>query len=291
MGGWHDELRDQGIIALLNLPGSRLLLGPWKHCSNPGFALLEEVHRFFDTYLKGLDTGLAREPRVHYFTMSDAGGAWHSASTWPVAGTRTERWYLEPHRMLERARPSAVSQASFTVHTAVGCPGAGVGPFMQPCHLEGQGLSVRSAPLPRDLIVTGNPVVRLVLSADRADVSVFAYLEDVSPREQVTVITEGRLKASLRAEASPPFAVPGTPWHRSYAADVALLQPGEPVTLRFDLLPTSYVLPRGHRLQLTIMGADYRERGRDPALEGAHISVQSAPADPAWLDLPVAPAS
>ena len=25
MGGWHDELRDQGIIALLNLPGSRIL--------------------------------------------------------------------------------------------------------------------------------------------------------------------------------------------------------------------------------------------------------------------------
>ena len=57
MGGWHDELRDQGIIALLNLPQSRILIGPWKHCQNPGFELLQEIHRFFDTYLKGCRPG------------------------------------------------------------------------------------------------------------------------------------------------------------------------------------------------------------------------------------------
>ena len=57
MGGWHDELRDQGVIALLNIPRSRILIGPWKHCANPGFELLQEIHRFFDTYLKGIAYG------------------------------------------------------------------------------------------------------------------------------------------------------------------------------------------------------------------------------------------
>ena len=146
-----------------------------------------------------------------------------------------------------------------------------------------------SAVLDRDLVITGNPVISLPIRADRPDVNVFAYLEDRGPDQQVTVITEGRLKASLRALAQPPFKVPGTPWHRAYAADVQPLVAAATATLEFDLLPTSYRLPKGHRLQVTVMGADYRERGRDPKLEGAVIRVLSSASGQAWLDLPVLP--
>ncbi len=288
MGGWHDELRDQGVIALLNIPQSRILLGPWKHCSNPGFELLQEIQRFFDTYLKDVNTGMLAEARIHYFTMDGtAAGEWHSARTWPVPGASMERWYIDPARALTRSSSTAPSQAAFTVHTDVQCPQGGVGPFMQPCHLDGHGLSIRSTRLRRDQIITGNPVVQLVLTADRPDVNVFAYLEDVSSSGEVTVITEGRLKASLRAESPPPFTVPGTPWHRAYAADAAMLVPHEAVVLHFDLLPTSYVVRRGHRIQLTVTGSDYRERARDPQLQGAQIVLQSSAKDPAWLDVPV----
>ncbi len=288
MGGWHDELRDQGIIALLNLPQSRILIGPWKHCANPGFELLQEIHRFFDTYLKDVNTGMPAEARVHYFTMdSTSTGEWHSARTWPVTGITLQRWYVDPARTLTPSRPVAASQATVTVHTDVQCPQGGVGPFMQPCHLAGQGLSIRSDPLTRDETITGNPVVRLVLTADRPDVNVFAYLEDVASTGEVTVITEGRLKASLRAEATPPFTVPGTPWHRAFATDAAVLAPHEAVVLHFDLLPTSYLVPKGHRIQLTVTGSDYRERGRDPQLEGARIVLRSSAGNPAWLDVPV----
>jgi predicted acyl esterase len=288
MGGWHDELRDQGLIALLNLPGSRVLIGPWRHCQNPGFELLQEMHRFFDTYLKGAALGLAGEPPVHYFTMAGAeGGRWQSAPTWPVPGMRMERWFVSTATALEQRAPGRAATRSFLVHTAVNCPDGGVGPFMQPCHTAGEGLSVRSGPLPADLTLTGNPVINLPISADRADANLFAYLEDVAPDNHLTVITEGRLKASLRAEATPPFTVPGTPWHRSYAQDTQPLQPGITATLHFDLLPTSYVVRAGHHLQLTVMGADYRERARDPRVEGTRITLSSAPANPAWVDLPV----
>jgi uncharacterized protein len=288
MGGWHDELRDQGLIALLNLPGSRVLIGPWRHCQNPGFELLQEMHRFFDTYLKGTALGLTGEPPVHYFTMDGAeGGRWKSSPTWPVPGMRMERWFVSTATALERRAPGRAAEGLFLVHTAVNCPDGGVGPFMQPCHAAGEGLSVRSGPLPADLTVTGNPVVNLPISADRADANLFAYLEDVAPDNRITVITEGRLKASLRAESAPPFTVPGTPWHRAYAQDAQPLQPGMTATLHFDLLPTSYVVRAGHHVQLTVMGADYRERARDPRVEGTRITLSSTPASPAWLDLPV----
>jgi hypothetical protein len=292
MGGWHDELRDQGLIALLNLPGSRALIGPWQHCQNPGFELLQEIHRFFDTHLKGMAAGLTAEPPVHYFTMDGRdGGRWKSAPTWPVPGMRLERWFVSTATTLETRAPARDVTGTFLVHTAVDCPMGGVGPFMQPCHTPGEGFSVRSAALSADLTITGNPVVNLPIRVDRADANLFVYLEDVAPDNHIVVITEGRLKASLRAEAPPPFAVPGTPWHRAYAQDVSPLKPGAVATLHFDLLPTSYIVRAGHRLQMTMMGADYRERGRDPGVEGTRIILSSTSANPAWLDLPLEPPS
>ncbi len=290
MGGWHDELRDQGLIALLNLPGARVLIGPWRHCQNPGFELLQEIHRFFDTYLKDMAVGLDTQPPVHYFTMDgDAEGSWKSAPTWPVPHMRLERWFIGA--ALARQAPARPFETAFVVHTDVNCPGGGVGPFMQPCHTAGEGLAVRSAPLPADLTLTGNPVVNLPIRTDRADANLFAYLEDVVPDGRIIVITEGRLKASLRAEATPPFSVPGTPWHRAYAQDASPVPPGELVTLHFDLLPTSYTVRAGHHLQLALMGADYRERARDPGVEGTRITLSSTPTSPAWLDLPLEPAA
>ncbi|MGH8217945.1 MAG: CocE/NonD family hydrolase C-terminal non-catalytic domain-containing protein [Steroidobacteraceae bacterium] len=147
------------------------------------------------------------------------------------------------------------------------------------------GASLASAPLPQALEVTGNPIVTLQIAAEGRDANIFAYLEDVPPDGQVQVITEGRLKASLRALNPPPFRVPGTPWHCSYAADARALEPDQPVTLHFDLMPTSYIVPRGHRIQLTITGADDRERNRDPKESGMRIDVSSTPASPSYIEL------
>jgi putative CocE/NonD family hydrolase len=292
LGGWHDELRDQGMIALLNIPGSRILIGPWTHCMNGDFELLQEIHRFFDTYLKGIDTGLSKEPRIHYFTMDGAGGgAWHTAAHWPLADSHRDRLYFAPQNALGAALPAAASQSSFTVNGSVTCPNGGVGPFMQPCHLAGEGVSLATAPQARQLTITGNPVIGLQIRVDQSDANLFAYLEDVAPDGAITVITEGRLKASLRAEADPPFQVPGTPWHRSFQEDARPLVPGEAVALRFDLMPTSYRIPAGHRLQLTLTGADYRERARDSERAATHVSILSDAATPSYLDLPVMPAT
>jgi predicted acyl esterase len=288
LGGWHDELRDQGIITLLNVPNSRILIGPWKHCMNDGFALAEEIHRFFDTYLKGLPTNLADEPRVHYFLMHGASGAghWLSSATWPLAATQNVPLYLHEHAL--SAKPAArASQTRFSVSDKVSCPGSDLGPFMQPCHVEGEGASFQGESLKQALVVTGNPTARLEVSVDRSDADVFGYLEDVAPDGGVYVVTEGRLKASLRATATPPFKVPGTPWHRAYREDVSPLNIGERVELNFDLMPTSYVFERGHHVQLTVTGIDFRQRDRDPALSGEHVVVYSD----SVLNLPVQPSS
>jgi uncharacterized protein len=286
LGGWHDELRDQGIITLLNVPNSRIIIGPWKHCMNDGFPLFEEIHRFFDTYLKGVATNLANEPRVHFFTMDGATGEghWQSASAWPLAGSQPQTLYLRGHAL--SGKPAAhIAHTNFSVSEKVSCPGSDLGPFMQPCHVAGEGASFQGVTLKQDLTVTGNPILHLLASFDRSDADVFGYLEDVAPDGSVYVVTEGRLKASLRATASAPFAVPGTPWHRAYKEDASPLKSGERAQLDFDLMPTSYVFARGHHVQLTLTGIDFRQRDRDPSLSGEHAAVYSGSA----LSLPASP--
>lgn len=58
---------------------------------------------------------------------------------------------------------------------------------------------------------------------------------------------DGRLTPETPAEM---------PWHRSFAADAAPLPRGEPVELAFDLFPTSNLFDAGHRIRVTVTGAD-----------------------------------
>ncbi len=296
-GAWFDEFRDQGLVTLLNMPGSKILIGPWKHCENPGFTMAQEIHRFFDYHLKGIDTGIASEPKIHYFTMDDSSadvmsntpiaGTWHAVNTWPVSNTSLQRWYPGSNRQLATAAPKGAVREEFVVNTAIACPDAGSGSTVQPCHVKDAGLSFAGEALQRNVEVTGSAQVQLQVSADRKDANLFAYLEDVAPDGGIKVITEGRLKASLRALNPSPYQLPVPTWHRAYREDETLLAPGEAVTLQFEMMPTSYVFRKGHRIQLTITGADHRERARDEQLAGERITLQSAGTQLSYLDLPV----
>ncbi|UJW30233.1 CocE/NonD family hydrolase [Saccharothrix sp. AJ9571] len=284
IGGWRDELRGQGIASLLNVPGSRLLIGPWKHCENAGFALIEEAHRFFDRHLKGIDTGIDADPPIHYATPSsdrvDATGlTWKPATSWPTGGTPAP---LGGGGVLGSP---ATGPRGFTVSTGVRCPSdPGNGAVIQPCHIPGSGTGWTGPVLDRDTEITGTPVAELSMRVDRTDAHVFAFLEDVAPDGTTTVITEGRQQVSLRAEHPSPYALPeGVPWHRAWAADAAPVTPGETARVRFALLPTSYLVPAGHRVQLTVTGYDPRETGALPDADGSRLEFDG---DTSTLTLP-----
>jgi putative CocE/NonD family hydrolase len=287
-GGWRDELRDQGLNAHLSIPGSRVIVGPWKHCDSEGFALIEEMHRFFDRHLKDIDTGLNGDAPIHYFTVNaPAGSEWKSASAWPLPSQQSQPWFLTGGLLTGNAGKSG--PRSFAARADIACPEAGSGARIQPCHVAGSGVSSTGPVLRQAVEVTGNPLVSLWIASNRADANVFAYLEDVSPDGTVEVVTEGRLKASLRKTAISPWPLPaGVPWHRAYAEDAQPLTPGQPVQLEFAMMPTSWLFRPGHRIQITVTGADHRERLRDPA--PTTITLYGDKAHPARVTLPVIPA-
>jgi predicted acyl esterase len=290
VGGWRDEFRDQGFITHLNVPGSRILVGDWLHCENAGFALVEEAHRFFDHHLKGIDSGIAADPPIHYFTVGANGaGEWRAASSWPLAAAKPLNLYFARNELQLGRRSGSPLDVSFDVKYDVSCPNAGQGSQVQPCHVPGAGLSFATKPLDADMETSGHGLADLHVAAEAEDANIFLYLEDVAPDGTVTVVTEGRLKASLRKLDQAPWTLPGLPWHRAHAEDAQPLKAGQPVRLQFDILPTSYVFRKGHKVQLTVTGADHRERARDEKAQPPRIRLLSSAAAPSFVTLPVVP--
>jgi putative CocE/NonD family hydrolase len=286
VGGWRDELRDQGFIARMNVPGARLLIGDWLHCENDGFALVEEAHRFFDRYLKGIDTGIDREPPIHYFVIG--ANEWRSARDWPLPQATQVPFALTPAGLLQGATRGAALRRAFDADYTVTCAQSTTGARVQPCHVPGKGLSLAGKSLESPVEVTGHGLADLWIAADTPDANLFLLVEDLAPDGSVRVVTEGRLKASLRKLGEAPWALPpGVPWHRAFAEDAEPLAPGVPVRLQFDLLPTSYVFAKGHRIQFTLTGSDHRERARDPQAQPRQITLVSDAAHPSVVRLPI----
>jgi uncharacterized protein len=63
--------------------------------------------------------------------------------------------------------------------------------------------------------------------------------------------------------------------------------PGASMELSFAMLPTSYVFKAGHRVQLTVTGADHRERDRDPGIDGTTLTLRSSGLAASYIDLPL----
>lgn len=291
-GGWRDDLRAQGLTTYENLTGPRhIVIGPWGHCENGDFALLSEVHRFFDTYLKGAQTGLKAQDPIHYFTVNAPPGTeWRSAKAWPIQATPTSYWL---GKGLEARAPRGKGrETAFTVRYDVDCPSAKPGPGglltgAPPCPLAHAGPHFATSPLKADVEVTGDAVADLWVSSSATDGNVFVYLEDIAPDGAVTPVTDARLKASLRKVSKPAYANFGLPWHRSRQEDAAALNPGEPVRMTFAFLPTSYVFKAGHKIQISVAGADYRERDRTPVSPAPVVTLHNSADHPSAVTLPV----
>jgi len=254
-----DEPTSQMILAAANLD-AKLLVGPGTHCAPPpDFSLDAEVVRFFDHYLKGSDNGIDREPRHTWWVEQAAAGAhWQRSDALPGAAAQRQQWHLgmAGAGTLQRAAATAAA-LQFTVDYAVGSDEYFA--FWVESQ-DAHGPIFTSAPLTAPLHIEGYPLMKLRVAADREDVNVFAYLEEVDAAGKVEVLASGRLAASYRATAEAPYDTLGLPWHPGRTADRQLLVPGQAVDLEIALLPVSRVIPAGHRLRVSVTGADPRQR-------------------------------
>ena len=314
-GGWNDAFtRDQFLLwRNLTVP-KRLTVGRWSHSPKDKDLVKEEVVllaveslRWYDHWLKGLDTGLQAEDPIFYQVMrSPKAAEWKSAKDWPIADAAASDFYLGQGRSgsvasvndgrLQTSPPKAgqahdlftveYSATSGTTTRWDNAVGGGFGyPDMAANDLKG--LTYTTAPLTEDLQVTGTPVLRLWVASTATDADVFAYLEEVDPQGVSTYVTEGVLRASDRALGTAPYDNFGWPYHRGYPEDVQPLVPGQRVELVFEMQPTATVFDKGNRLRLTLTGAD-KDNAATPKLDPApELTVYRDKDRPSSLRLPV----
>ena len=317
--GWYEIFVTDAVLWFENYRGPQKLgIGAWPHAGMPDPDLMAErihlyaieQHRWFDYWLKGIDNGVLDEAPIHYAVMNDPGDwRWTSTDAWPPE-TTSRRLVLAPGASgsvasvndggLSPDAPSA--EAAFDEYrvdltTTTGTSSrwdnaVGAAPEMLYPDLretDAKSLTYTTPPLESDLTITGHPVVTLWVTSSQRDADFFVLLEEVDAAGSSRYVTEGVLRASHRALAEAPWDNLGLPFQRSYASDVQPL-PEAPAELKLDLHPTSTVFNAGHRLRLTVMGAD-RDNAEEVSEDPPTVRVYRSAAHPSSVELPIAEGS
>jgi predicted acyl esterase len=204
-----------------------------------GFDISIEHLRWFDYWLKGIDNGIMDEPLVFYEVANT--GERRQADQWPP--TAKEKSLYLGQGVLSSTPPQE-GEMSFKVDYALTREDRAV-----------KGLQFTSDPFSDDCLLIGHAQADLTVETTAEDGDLLAYIQDIAPDGTVRDVTEGRLRASHRAEHKSPFDNLGLPWHRTYNADILPMKPGKAERLRFSFLPVAWKIETGHSLRLLITGA------------------------------------
>jgi putative CocE/NonD family hydrolase len=311
-GGWFDAGTADGVIkSFLTFTNSqRAIIGPWNHGASqnasPYFgpnsqrlSILYEWLRFFDYHLKGIETGVAAEKVLFYYTLGEE--RWKKTPVWPIAGTKAVRLYMAADSSLSTSAPAATADVdTYTVDFAASTGEKNRwrtqlgGPVIYPDRAaeDRRLLTYTSQPLTEDTEITGHPVINLYVTSTHTDGAFFVYLEDVDETGKVTYLTEGMLRALHRklSQDAPPYTSP-VPYHSFKKKDALPLVPGETAELKFGLLPISALIKKGHRIRVAIAGHDKSVFARIPTTGTPVISVARNARHASFIELPVVPRS
>jgi len=260
VGGWADGYTNAigRLMAGLSSP-KKALIGPWSHgfphvgAPGPGIGFFQEMRRWWDYWLKDVDTGVMDEPPIRIWLeesvppapwYEERPGRWVAEDRWPPPDIRTRRWHLNVLSLDEEAAPEdrvhvrSPQTCGLAAGDWYGFGGEGDAPIDQR-EDDGKSVAFDSDPLEERLEVLGAPVVTLELIADRAVASVIVRLNDVAPDGAATRVSYGVLNLT----------------HRDGHADPRPLVPGERYRVRVQLNDTAFAFPAGHTMRISISTA------------------------------------
>jgi uncharacterized protein len=304
VGGWTDGYTNSVLRLLEGLPGPRKgLIGPWPHsfphlaAPGPAIGFLQEALRWWDYWLKGVETGVMDEPPLRVWMqesvppvpwMDEVPGRWVAEDAWPSSRIAPWRLRLDADGVLRSAADThGPDGEAAAAHDADGrrlailgaqlC-GAEAGAWCaegQPSDFapdqraaEGQSLCFTSAPLPEPLEILGHPRLTLRFASDRPLALVAARLDDVAPGGVSRLVTTQIFNLThVTNHEAPARLDPG----REYVATIAL-----------DAIAQSF--PAGHRLRLALSPTYWPWAWPSP--EPVTLTVV---AGESFVDLPVRP--
>jgi putative CocE/NonD family hydrolase len=257
VGGWADAYSNAIFRLLAGLPGPRKgLIGPWAHeypeVAQPGPAIgfNQEALRWWDYWLKGIDTGIMVEPMLRVWLQDsvppqthylERPGRWVAETAWPPPGPAHQTYWLAQGRLDQAAPPeeqlhlpsNQANGLTAGVWCAYGRPGD-LAADQQPD--DGLSLCFTSAPVDHPVEILGFPEISLALASDRPQALIAVRLCDVAPGGASTLVTWGLLNLT----------------HCDGHEQPAPLEPGQPYTVTVRLNAIAHALPAGHRWRVAL---------------------------------------
>jgi predicted acyl esterase len=214
----------------------KLIFFPPTYTDRPFYQISWEQLRWFDYWLKGIDTGIMDEPAVKMFVRG--ANEWLMADDFPIPGTRFIPFNLHyNNRMLCEIEPWPEA-LSYSYNDSPGDRGS---------------LKYSSAPMVENTEVAGPITLNLYASCRGTDMNFFIGLWEADPEGKETCLTRGLLKASHR-ELDQKKSKPWLPVHTHTAPQP--LVPGQVYQFSINLYPTANLFKAGHRIVLKISSAD-----------------------------------
>ena len=227
----------------------------------------QELTRWFDYWLKGIDTGIMDDPPVKYW-MGNEG--WRTAQAWPLPETEYVPLYLSGKKAgfceslndgsLSWTEPDAQEPTQFDYPQRAwsGWPGFGTAAINSRGMMDNAVAinTFTSEPLEEDMDIAGPIVLRLWLSSTAKDADIITKLYEIpeTPRPgPLQPLTRGWLKASHRA-IDPERSRPWRPFHPHDRRE--LLEPGEKYLLEVEIWPTANIFRKGSRIRLDLANGD-----------------------------------
>jgi uncharacterized protein len=244
--------------------------------------------KWYDHWLKGIDTGIMNEPEV---AIGDAVTfEYQYENEYPLARTKFTKFYLHssgnankaPWGMLGLEKPDKEPADSYSIAEAFRTAA-----MRQPV------LGYVTQPLEKDLKVWGPLAVTLYGSSTTMDTEWFIDLADVTPEGKVEKFTQGHLKASLRS-VDPAKSKPAQPWHPFNKVERP--EPNKIYEYQIELMSIFHSFKAGHKIWIQIASADFWYQEHLRTLDTAEMTplpakntVYHDAEHPSHLLLPVIP--
>lgn len=262
VGGWADGYTNSifRLLEYLQVPRQGLI-GPWGHkyphqgIPGPAIGFLQEAKRWWDYWLKDIDSGIMAEPMLRAWMQDsvppttyyhERPGRWVGETQWPSPRIGTETFRLGYWRLYREdsgQAPDKPGEMTIQSPLSVGLFAGKWCSYTAAPDLphdqreeDGGALVFESEPLSEDMELLGAPVLQLELASDQPVAMVAARLSDVAPDDKVTRVTYGLLNLNHRYGNDRPEP----------------LTPGEFFQAKIQLNHIAQVFPAGHKLRLSL---------------------------------------
>jgi len=218
----------------LNVP-KKMIIGPPIYLDRPLYQLQHEAVRWFDYWLKGMETGIMDEPAVRLFIMGT--NEWKEAQEWPLPETKWTPFYLHENGLL--------SEHEYW-------PNEGSDSFQDSPWMRGS-LKYCTPPMVENTEVVGPITLKLYASTTDTDIVWLVSLLEIDPDGNERMLTRGWLRGShneIDVERSKPWE-PFHPHNESKA-----LIPCKICEFDISLVATGNLFKAGFRIGLEISCGD-----------------------------------